>query len=61
MARFGWRRGLRMLFLMGLAVGAVLMILAQRRAEAIRLRVEQRWGHRRPSSWEGWRRAMLID
>ena len=50
-----------MLFLVGLAVGAVLMILAQRRAETIRLRVEERWGDRRPSSWEGWRRAMHPD
>jgi hypothetical protein len=50
-----------MLLLMGPAIGAVLMILAQRRAEAIRLRVEQRWGDRRPASWEGWRHALRVD
>ncbi|EYD75915.1 hypothetical protein Rumeso_02533 [Rubellimicrobium mesophilum DSM 19309] len=47
-----------MLFVMGLALGAVLMVLAQRRAETIRLRVERRWGDHRPVSWEGWRRVM---
>ncbi len=47
-----------MLFLLGPTVGAVLMILAQRRAKAIRHRVESRWGLRRPASWEGWRQAM---
>jgi len=59
MARLGSHgEGLRMLFLIGLALGAILMFVAQRRAEAIRFRVERRWGDLRPASWEGWQRTL---
>lgn len=44
-----------MLFLLGLIAGAILMVLAQRRTEAIRLRVERQFGPRTSTSWEPWR------
>jgi hypothetical protein len=43
-----------MLFLMGLAVGAALMLLAQRRAGAIRLRTEKSSVDHWSTTWDGW-------
>ena len=43
-----------LLFLSCLATGAYVMALAQRRAKAIRLRIERRLRDVPPGSWEAW-------
>ena len=52
-ARLGLRGRVRMLFIMGLVLGALLMILARRRAGAIRLRIQCGSRDQRIASWAG--------